>query len=82
MDKSTAKAFTNKAYDAPDKRADVGGYKYDAPLSNVDTGIWHNHEKKLTVVANRGSVTKKIGWFRTHTLPLVQRERARDSNVP
>jgi len=58
MDKSTAKAFTNKAYDAPDKRADVGGYKYDASLSNVDTGIWHNHEKKLTVVANRGSVTK------------------------
>ena len=54
--------FSQQSYKKANERTDVGDYEYDASLSNVDTGVWHNNKTKKTHVSNRGS-TSAYDWL-------------------
>ena len=49
--------FTSQSYKKPENRKDIGGYQYDAEMSDANTAVWHNHTTKKTHVSHRGSKT-------------------------
>ena len=54
--------FSQQSYKKANERTNVGDYEYDASLSNVDTGVWHNNKTKKTHVSSRGS-TSAYDWL-------------------
>ena len=55
--------FSQQSYKKANERTNVGDYEYDASLSNVDTGVWHNNKTKKTHVSNRGSTSAPYYWL-------------------
>jgi hypothetical protein len=62
--------FTQQSYVKPDERTDVGGYEYDADLSNENTAVYHNKDTRQTHVSNRGTVTAYDGFVSDSAIAL------------
>lgn len=54
--------FSQQAYQSSDKRTNIGSWQYDKALSNHNTAVWHDRDKKRTHVSNRGS-TSAYDWL-------------------
>ena len=47
--------FANASYSAPEKRGDMGDFKYDKDLSDLRTAVYHNPKTKQTKMSLRGT---------------------------
>ena len=47
--------FANASYTAPEKRGDMGDFKYDKDLSDLRTAVYHNPKTKQTKMSLRGT---------------------------